>query len=50
MKTYFKNKKHPSFLLSETNYFSQSASGHPVNLDPVIYEFYSTEYWGKIVL
>ena len=30
MKTYFKHQKYLSFSLSETNYFSQSASGHPV--------------------
>ena len=29
---YSKNQKYPSFSLSETNYFSQSASAHPVAL------------------
>ena len=30
-KTYSKNQKYLSFTLSETNYFSHSASGHPVS-------------------
>ena len=31
MKTCFKHQKFSSFSLSETDYFSQSASGYPVN-------------------
>ena len=48
MKTYFKHQKYLFFSLSEHDYFSQSAFGHPVNPSSFILPFEETNWTALI--